>query len=101
MSDASSVTITAAQVLEWGGMGLVALVGWFARNSFNSLTDQVRAMSMHLASINVTLQAHEGKRELLEQRVNGVVVQLEEVADRVRELERSRMKTGEHPRADE
>ena len=97
MADAASVTVTAGQVLEWGGMGLVALVGWFARNSLSSLTDQVRAMSMHLASINVTLQAHEGKRELLEQRLNGLVVQVEEVADRVRELERSRARTGEWP----
>lgn len=99
MSDAASVlSISPAQVAEWLGMALIAGVGWFARNAFVDLTDQVRAMSSHLAEVNVTLAKHDGSRQLLEQQHDTLGEKVAALEERLRELELrcSRARTGEH-----
>lgn len=104
MADAASVlTVSPVQVAEWLGMALIAVVGWFARNAFVGLTDEVKAMSSHLASINVTLAEHEGERKLLESQHKTTAARVEALEERVREIERamSRSRTGEWKAVDE
>lgn len=98
MSDVASVlTVSPVQVAEWLGMALIALVGWFARNAFVGLTDEVKAMSSHLATINVTLAEHDGDRKLLAHQHGALGDRVEALEDRLRalELQVSRSRTGE------